>query len=89
MKTSASQEIVLPDGRFARLRPITVRDMLQAVTLQGVEMSIDLAVRCLEIEERAVQRIDVLNLEWSSWICITQLIDRQLVRAMVTKDGVA
>lgn len=89
MKNSTSQEIVLPDGRFARLRPILLRDMLPAAKFEGVEFSIELAVRCLEIEDRAVQRIDLLNLEWSSWLCITQLMDRQIKQAMVTKDGVA
>ena len=89
MNKSTHQEIVLPDGRFARLRPILLRDMLQAMKLDGIESSIDLAVRCLEIEDRAVQRIDVMNLEWASWACISLLIDRQITRAMSTKEGIA
>lgn len=83
-------EIVLPHGRFANVRTITVADMLEASKHQsGMDMLIALASLTCTLDGETMSYADWLATDYAEIVPVIDLLCKQLRNAFKTRDGVA
>lgn len=76
-------EVVLPSGRFARLRTLTGRDYLSAQKMisEGVDSSLVFIVLGVTIDDKPVTYEEVLNMELCEVYNITSMVSKYLSTA--------
>lgn len=89
MTDTPSSEIVLPSGRFAACRTITVADWLTSLKAeQSADTMVILAVRCVTIDSTPLTVADVLNLPLEEYWPIINMVSKKIERARLTENGV-
>ena len=83
-------EVVLPSGRFAEVRNITVADMIKATQVApGLSTTMVLASLTTRIDGINVSLDDWLIMEYAEVLPIIAQLNRQLENAYKTKEGVS
>jgi len=86
---SESREVVLPSGRFAKIRPILWGDMVAAYDTNTYVMVTKLAARLVSIDEHVVSMEELLNMEAEEFMPINEMLCKSMSSALKFKDGVA
>ena len=82
-------EIVLADGRFAAVRPITVMDMLHATKLPpGIGTMAALCARCATLDGQEVPVDEWLAMEYGYVLPVFEQLAKQLEAAFKMREGV-
>ena len=83
-------EVVLPSGRFAEVRSVTVADMIKATQVApGLSTMMVLASLTTRIDGINVSLDDWLIMEYAEVLPIVAQLNRQLENAYKTKEGVS
>lgn len=89
MHSTKPAEIVLPSGRFASCRNITVLDWLLALKAGAdSDTMVTLVHRCVTIDSTALNPDDILNLPLEEYWPIINMISKKIERARLTEDGI-
>jgi hypothetical protein len=90
MPTTKPAEIVLPSGRFATCRNITVLDWLIALKSEKEhgDVMVTLVTRCVTIDSQGMDVEEVLNLPLEEYWPIINMVSKKIERARLTENGV-
>ncbi len=89
MHSTKPAEIVLPSGRFASCRNITVLDWLTAIkSSESIDTMAVLVVKCVTIDSEPVTLEDVLALPLEEYWPIINMLSKKIERARLTEDGI-
>lgn len=87
---AAAVEVVLPNGGFARLRVLTVGDVVEYMRIAApFEGKAVLACRMATIDDRSIAMDELLAMAYADAAPIFSLIDRQFDVAFKTSKGIA
>jgi hypothetical protein len=80
-------EVVLPDGRFARYRPITVEEYLSFQHAGGTSVALAVLVsKCVTLDGGAVTVEDILRMNLAAYQPVASMVWRQLEAALRSKE---
>jgi len=83
------QEIVLPSGRFARVRPIKWEDFVLSYDADLYKMITKPTVRCVTIDGAALVYQEVLDLDLDEMLPINHILGEMATNALANKKGIA
>ena len=82
-------EVVLPNGQFANIRPVLVRDVCLASSCQPQHFIAALIARTVTLDDEELTLEEVLDMEYENCLPIYEVIGRAMKHALVTRQGVA
>lgn len=83
------QEIVLPSGRFARIRPIKWEDFVLSYDTDLYKMITKLTTRCVTIDGTGLTYQQVLDLDLDEMLPINTLLGDMATNALANRKGIA
>lgn len=86
---SKEKEVALPSGKFARVRSMTVGDMIACCDANHYAMGAKLAVRCATIDGEQITLDQVLAMDFEDFAPINEVLGGFLIASMQTRKGVA
>lgn len=84
-----STEVVLPDGRFALIRTITVADVVATQHANFMMHVAGMAAAVTTIDGLSITLQDILRMDWADYLPISNELNKQFAAADRTKNGVA
>lgn len=89
MMATKPAEIVLPSGRFATCRDITVLDWLTALNADThTNTTLVLVQRCVTIDNVALSLEEILAMPLEEYWPIINMVVKKIERARLTENGV-
>lgn len=89
MPTTKPAEIVLPSGRFASCRNLTVLDWLTALrATEHSDTMLILVHRCVTIDSEPITVEEILALPLEEYWPIINMVSKKIERARLTENGV-
>lgn len=87
--TTVDKEVVLPSGKFARIRPLTLGDLVVSYGDNSYLMFAKLASRATTIDGDCLTLDEFLEMDMNDFFLIQQIINANIMQGLATKGGIA